>query len=144
MSAAARARMLLPAVWLGGMLTVALLAAPAAFAVLPAADAGRVVGRLLTGEAYASLALGAALAAMLRLRDRTDGATQFSADLLLVLAALFLTVLGHFGLQPMVAAARAGQGALSFGQVHALSVALFGLKGLAVAALAWRQAGARG
>jgi Domain of unknown function (DUF4149) len=142
-SAAARARTLLPAVWLGGMLSVALLAAPAAFAVLPAADAGRVVGRLLTGEAYASLVLGAVLAALLRLRDRAGGGTQFSTDQVLVLAALFLTVLGHFGLQPMVAAARAGQGALSFGQVHALSVALFGLKGVAVAALAWRQAGTR-
>jgi hypothetical protein len=83
------------------------------------------------------------LAALLRLRDRAGGGTQFSTDQVLVLAALFLTVLGHFGLQPMVAAARAGQGALSFGQVHALSVALFGLKGLAVAALAWRQAGTR-
>lgn len=142
MSAAARARTLLPAVWLGGMLCVALLAAPAAFAVLPAADAGRVVGRLLAGEAYASLAIGAVAAGLIRLRDRA-GATQFSTDLALVLAALFLTVLGHFGLQPMIAAARAGQGALSFGQVHALSVALFGLKGLAVAALAWRQAGTR-
>jgi hypothetical protein len=47
-------------------------------------------------------------------------------------------VLGHFALQPMMEAARAGQGRWSFGALHGLSSALFLLKGLLVATLAWR------
>ena len=39
---------------------------------------------------------------------------------------------------PMMAAARAGQGSLSFGALHGLSAGFFGLKGLLVLALAWR------
>ena len=61
-----------------------------------------------------------------------------SANVLLVLGALFCTVLGHYGLRSAMDAARAGQGALSFGALHGLSVAFFGLKGLLVLALAWR------
>ena len=38
----------------------------------------------------------------------------------------------------MMAAARAGQGGLSFGALHAVSGGLFVLKGLLVLALAWR------
>jgi hypothetical protein len=60
----------------------------------------------------------------------------------LAAVALFCTVAGYYGIQPMLAAARAGQSAWTFGQLHALSLALFGVKTLAVAALAWRQAGA--
>jgi hypothetical protein len=41
-----------------------------------------------------------------------------------------------------MAAARAGQGALSFGQLHAVSAGLYGVKVLLVAALAWRGAAA--
>ena len=40
-------------------------------------------------------------------------------------------------------AARAGQGPLSFGQLHLISVALFGIKLVLIAVLAWRAAGAR-
>jgi hypothetical protein len=43
----------------------------------------------------------------------------------------------------MMAAARAGQGAWSFGALHAASSGLFGLKGLLVLALAWRLTAAR-
>ena len=47
----------LAAGWAGGLLCIAALAAPAAFAVLPKLDAGRVVGRLFAQEANVSLAL---------------------------------------------------------------------------------------
>jgi hypothetical protein len=40
--------------------------------------------------------------------------------------------------QPMMAAARAGQGTVSFMTLHAISAGLFVLKGLLVLALAWR------
>jgi len=43
-------------------------------------------------------------------------------------------------MQPMMAHARMGQGALSFGQLHAISAAFFILKCALVLALAWRNA----
>ena len=58
--------------------------------------------------------------------------------MLLVLGTLFCTVAGYFGVQPLMAAARAGQGTFSFGQLHGISFGLFGLKIVLVAALAWR------
>jgi hypothetical protein len=54
----ARLARLLPGFWLGGLVCVAALATPAPFALLARADAGRVVGRMLAQEAYASLLLG--------------------------------------------------------------------------------------
>jgi hypothetical protein len=45
--------------------------------------------------------------------------------------------------QPLLPAARAGSAALSFGQLHLISVALFALKGGLVAVLAWRSTSSR-
>jgi hypothetical protein len=132
------------ALWAGVILGIGLIAAPAAFAVLQRSVAGAVVGRMFTQEAYLGLAFSALLLWAVRRVARTDAAagrgSQFSLALVLVLAALFCTVFGHFGLQPMMAAARAGEGALSFAALHGMSAALFGLKGLVLVALAWRLA----
>ncbi|HSQ73384.1 MAG TPA: DUF4149 domain-containing protein, partial [Rubrivivax sp.] len=120
-------------------------ATPAPFALLPQADAGRVVGRMLAQAAYTSLALGVLLLVLERVAARRDVAagrgSQFSTGMVLALGAVFCTVAGYFALQPMMAAARAGQGALSFGQLHALSAVFYGIKTLLVLALAWRAAG---
>jgi len=137
-----RLRRLLPGLWAGWLLCVAALATPAAFALLERAVAGRVVARMLAQEAYTSLVLGTVLLVLERLvarRAAQDGSgSQFTVGMVLSLAALFCTVLGYFALQPMMEAARAGQGSLTFGQLHAISLAFFGLKGLLVLALAWR------
>lgn len=130
----ARLRQLVPALWVGLLLCLALIAAPAAFATLAPADAGRLVARLFAQEAYVSLA-AALLFVML---DRRRGGAAIGADLWLALGALFCTVAGYFVLQPMMAQARAGQGAWSFGQLHALSLAFYAIKALLVCALAWR------
>jgi Domain of unknown function (DUF4149) len=139
-----RWRLLLPGLWAGALLCVALLATPAPFALLPPADAGRVAGRMLAQEAYASLAIGIALLLLERLAARRGVAagtgSQFSTGMVLALGAVFCTVAGYFAVQPMMAAARAGQGTLSFGQLHAVSAAFYGLKVVLVAALAWRAA----
>jgi hypothetical protein len=132
-----RARALVAGLWAGMLLAVALIATPAPFATLPTADAGRVVGRVLATEAAVSLAVAVVLILVERRLARQGGPTM-SAELLLGLGALFCTVLGYYGLQPMMAAARAGQGAWSFGALHAASTVLFGLKALLVLALAWR------
>ncbi len=140
----ARVRVLLPAVWLGAMLCVALIATPAGFALLPRDLAGAMAGRILGQEARLSLAFGAALLLLERWRIRSLGdavaASPFSPVTLLAAGAVFCTVLGYFALQTPMAQARAGQSALSFGQWHAVSLAFYGLKLVLVAALAWRGA----
>ena len=141
---AERFRRLLPAVWAGLLLCVALIATPAPFATLPVADAGRVVGRIFGQEAWVSLALAFWLIAAERRRAREAAEAQagsvLSTELLLLFGAVFCTVAGYFGLQPLMPAARSGAGPLSFGQLHATSVLLFGVKTLLVLALAWRAA----
>lgn len=141
---AERLRRGLPGVWLGLLLALAFVAAPSLFALLERADAGRVAGRLFALEAQ--IALG--LCALLGLLERRRAAARalagqgsiVTAELMLVLAALFCTVLGHHALQPMMEAARAGQGRWSFGALHGASMALYGVKTLCIAALAWRAA----
>lgn len=137
MSAVERARRLLPALWLGHLLCVALIATPAPFATLPIPDAGRVVGRIFLQSAWLDVALALLIAALGWRRDRRSA--------FLALGALLCTVIGYFGLQPLMQAARAGSGplgSLGFAPLHGISMAFFALKGLLVAALAWRAAGA--
>jgi Domain of unknown function (DUF4149) len=137
-----RWRLLLPALWAGGLLCVALLATPAPFAMLAPADAGRVVGRMLAQEAYSSLALGIVMLVLERVAARRASAAgagpQFTVGMALALGALFCTVAGYFAVQPMMAAARAGQGPLGFMQLHAISAAFYVVKTGLVLALAWR------
>ncbi len=133
-----RWRLLLPCLWAGWMLCVALLATPAPFATLLPSDAGRVVSRMLAQEAYTGLALAVLLLLLERARIRRFGGPQFSLDIALVLGTIFCTVAGYFALLPMMAAARLQQGPLSFGQLHALSAGFFVVKGLLVLVLAWR------
>ncbi len=142
-----RARRLLPGLWAGFLLGVAAVATPAAFAVLVPADAGRVAARILVQEAYLSLLLGAVLLVLERVASRRRAATgqgsQFSTGMVLALGTVFCTVMGYFAVQTQLPAARLGQGALSFGQLHAVSALFFGVKGLLVLALAWRAGAAR-
>jgi Domain of unknown function (DUF4149) len=143
----ARWRVLLPGLWAGWLLCVALLATPAPFALLARADAGRVVARMLAQEAYTSLALAILVLVLERIAARRQAGegqgAQFSAGMVLALGALFCTVAGYFAVQPMMAAARLGQGALSFGQLHALSGGFYVIKVGLVVALAWRASAVR-
>ena len=126
--------------WAGVLLGVGLIGAPAGFAAALPEIAGRAAGRMFAQEAYLSLAL--ALAMCLLLRRRPQGqfhpGAVFSVNLMLTLGALFCTVAGYFALQPMMAAARAGEGAVSFGALHGLSAGFYALKTGLVVALAWR------
>ena len=124
------------------LLCIGALAAPSAFALLASADAGRLVGRMLSQEAYASLGLALLLLFIERRSTRhavESGATSvLSTNLVLLMGTLFCTVAGHFAVQPLMAAARAGQGTWSFAALHAMSGGLFVLKAILVLALAWR------
>ncbi|KQY81460.1 DUF4149 domain-containing protein [Pelomonas sp. Root1444] len=139
----ARVQALLAALWGGFLLCVAFGAAPSAFAVLERAQAGALVARLFNIDAQVSLA--AALILMLLERRRQRDAAEagaaggiFSAALLLPAVALFCTIAGYYGLQPLMAQARTGAGVASFAALHGASLAFFAVKGLAVLALAWR------
>jgi hypothetical protein len=137
-------RRLLPGLWTGWLMCVALLATPSVFALLVTSEAARVAARMLAQEAYTSLALGALLLLLERVAAAREAArgqgSQFSTGMLLAAGALFCTVAGHFGVLPLMQAARAGQGALSFGQLHAVSAAFYVVKVLLVLTLAWRAA----
>jgi hypothetical protein len=131
-----RVRRMLPALWAGLLLGIAAISAPAAFANLAAADAGRVVGYSLAREAWVSLLL----AALLLAPDRVRG-TPGRADALMLWGTVACTLLGYFAVQPLMGAARAGQGPLSFGQLHLISTMFYGAKTVLVLALAWQIAG---
>ena len=137
-----RWRRLLPGLWAGVLTCIALIATPAPFAMLQRADAGRVVARIFMQEAWLSLVL-ALLLLFIERRRAQDAATAgegsvLSTEMLLLMGTIFCTVAGYFGIQPMLPAARAGEGPLSFGQLHAASAAFFALKAGLVLILAWR------
>ncbi len=133
---------LVAGLWAGLIFGLAAIGAPAGFATVPPEVAGRVAGRMFAQEAYLSLAVGVILLLLVRRQARLDAeagrGSVFSTNVVLVLGTLFCTMLGYFAVQPMLAAARAGQGLWSFGALHGASVVLFGLKGLLALALAWR------
>ncbi|MDQ6680631.1 MAG: DUF4149 domain-containing protein, partial [Pseudomonadota bacterium] len=93
-------------------------------------------------EAYLSLGLALLLVIIERSRAQraadAGAGSAFSTETMLLLGTIFCTVAGHFAIEPMLAAARLGQGPWSFGALHAASSAFFVLKGLLVLALAWR------
>ena len=131
----------LAGLWAGAIAAIGFVAAPTLFATLPRADAGRVAGRLFEIDAYVGLAAGAILL-LLAMRNgdamRPAGSSRFSVELMLALAALFCIVAGHFAVQPMIEAARRGEGAASFAVLHGVASAFFVVKFVAVAVLAWR------
>jgi len=142
-----RLQRLLPAGWAGALLCVGLIATPAPFATLATADAGRVVSRILAQEAWLSLVMAVILLLAERQRARqvaeVGQGSVLSTDILLLLGTLFCTVAGYFAIQPMMPAARAGQGPFTFGQLHLASATFFVIKGLLVLVLAWRSSAPR-
>ena len=143
-----RAGALLAGLWAGVLVGIGGIGAPAGFATGASDVAGRAAGRMFMQEAYLSLGLAAVLFVLVRWQARRRAeaglGSVVSADILLVGAALFCTVAGYFALQPMMSAARAGQGALSFGALHGLSAGFYALKVLFVLVLAWRLIGSAG
>lgn len=132
----------LAAAWAGVMIGIGGLATPALFQLLPRAEAGRIAGRLFSVEATLGVCVGAVLVlvGLQRGRSRAERGqgSRFGVELILALGAVACIVAGHYALLPMLEAARAGQGALSFGALHAVSAGFFGLRLALVAALAWR------
>jgi len=143
-AAAERVRRLLPAAWFGLLACVAFIASPAPFAEVARDVAGRINGRVFLREAWVSVGLALALWGLERARARRAAqagqGSVLNTEMVLLLATLLCTFVGYFAVQQLLPAARAGQGLFGFGTLHAISVGLFGLKLLLVAALAWRAA----
>ena len=140
----ARWAVVIAAAWAGELLAIAVLAAPAAFATLGPANAGRLVGRIFARDAYLALALALLLlfieqrAARQRAEARTGSVMSLATVLLL--GTMFCTVAGYFALQPLMEEARLGRGPWSFGALHAVSGSFFALRTLLVLTLVWRFA----
>jgi hypothetical protein len=134
---AERWRRLLPGLWAGMLLCIAGISAPAAFNVLPSAEAGQVVSRIFIREAWLSLVLAALLLGL----ERPRAAGQGIGNAALLWITVACTLLGYFAVQALMPAARVGTGVLSFGQLHLISTVFYGIKTLAVLLLAWRAAG---
>ncbi len=140
--ALARIGALVSAAWCGEMLAVGTIAAPALFATLSRTEAGAVATRLFATDATVAVLVGAlvCIVALQLARQRAERGvgSRMSADLLLALASIGSVVLGYYAIQPMLGPARAGDGPLSFGALHAVSAAFFALRFMLVATLAWR------
>ena len=140
-----RAASWLAGTWAGLIAGVGFVAAPALFATLPRGDAGRVAAQLFGLDATIGVCVGAVLLVLCLRLARVDSASgvssRFSTEMLLVLAAIACIVAGHYAIQPLIEAARAGAGGPSFAVLHGVASGFFNLKFGVVAALAWRLTG---
>ena len=105
----ANVRLLLAALWAGSVWAVSYLAAPSAFAVLDSAQAGNVVGVMLTRSAWLAIALGLLLALLVARAGDLD--TRRRRWLSGVIAGMLAcSLVAYLGLQPMMAAIREAAG----------------------------------
>ena len=140
-----RVRRMLPGIWFGVLLAIALVATPAASNTLDKASFGTVARAIFAREAPTSLVFGMVILVIERrdalARHLATGVTQASAEMMLAAGAVFCTVAGYYGLMPAMEQARSGAStALSFAQLHVLALSFFAVKGLLVLALAWKAA----
>ena len=106
-----RLRRLLPALWAGVLLCIALIATPVPFALLDRADAGRVVGRIFVQEAWLSLVLAVGL-----LGDQITGTLVAGGGLVLtgVILTLFWSLARQVRRQEEYARAQAASNSSGF------------------------------
>ncbi len=137
---AARARLLIASLWVGSLWTIGYLVAPTLFATLAdRALAGTIAGRLFRIEAWLSVVCAIALMLLIRF-SATEERAQTRKTIWLVIAMLVCTLIGHFGLQPFMAALReaaAGAGGIMdgdakmrFGILHGVSSAFYLMQSL--------------
>ncbi|MEO8080083.1 MAG: DUF4149 domain-containing protein [Caldimonas sp.] len=141
MNARERAAAWLAALWAGQGVGSGFVAAPALFAALPRHVAGQAATAVFAADALAGLVAGAVLLLLCLGRMRREPPASIRRtriDAALALAGLLCVLLGYYGLQPLMAPARAGQGPLSFAALHGLASAFFILKVGCAGVLAWR------
>lgn len=147
-----RARLLIATLWVGSAWTIGYVVAPALFATL--ADrmlAGTIAGSLFRIEAWLSVACALVLSGMQFLQPVAGSARQNKIFTGLVLGMLACTLIGYFGLQPMMAALRAEAGGAvmegamrtRFGILHGIASGFYLLQSLLGVALLLRLDGGR-
>jgi hypothetical protein len=136
-----RLTLLIAAAWVGSLWTVGYIVAPTLFATLAdRALAGTIAGRLFRIEAWISVAC-AGILLLLMLRDKARQ-PHFKACVILIGAMLLCTLIGHFGVQPFMAAIRESAGGLAsdeararFGMLHGVSSVIYLVQSLLGAVL---------
>lgn len=137
------ARLLLAALWAGSVWAVSYLAAPSAFAVLGSTQAGDVVGVMLTRSAWLAIALAVLLSPLVGAATDLDARRKRTLAWLIG-GMLACSLLVYLGLQPMMAAIRAGAGPAgvraspqygTFMALHGVSQVLYLLESILAAVL---------
>jgi len=135
-------RLLIAALWVGSLWTVGYLVAPTLFATL--ADrvlAGTIAGAIFRIEAWLSVVCAAALLVLHRIGDGDKAGRRLQW---IALGMLACTLIGYFGLQPLMSAIReeARLGGIMdasmktrFGILHGISSAFYLLQSLLGVAL---------
>ena len=87
--------------WVGGLWAIGAIAAPTLFSTLPDKQlAGMLAGKMFTIMAYVGIACGLYL---LLYRLTSEGTRAFKQwAFWIVLSMLALTLIGHFGIQPII------------------------------------------
>lgn len=140
-----RAKVLIATLWVGSLWTVGYVVAPTLFSTLSdKALAGTVAGQLFRIEAWLSVVCGSALIALAIFASSDHNLKQRRILLAIISAMLVCTLIGYFGLQPLMAdlreAARPGgvmdsEVRMKFGIVHGLSAMFFLIQSLLGVAL---------
>lgn len=134
-----KARLLVAALWAGSLWAVGYLVAPTLFATLERQLAGQIAGTMFHSMAMLSLGCGAAMGVLLFTGTRDWTPKRRRTVLLIVVGMVMCTVVSHFGIQPLMAAAKAsGDG--SFGKLHGISSSIYLVQSLLAAWLLWKQA----
>ncbi len=134
----AKVRLLVAALWAGSLWAVGYLVAPTLFVSFDRVLAGTIAGTIFQAEAILSLSCGAVLQLLLFFGTRDWTPKRRRSVLLIVVAMVMCTVVSHFGLQPMMAAAKvSGDG--SFGRLHGISSGIYLVQSLLAGWLLWKQ-----
>jgi len=138
-----KVRLLVAALWAGSLWAVGYLVAPTLFMTLDRTLAGQVAGSMFHSMAMLSLGCGAAMGVLLFYATRGWTPKRRRSMLLVVVAMVMCTLASHFGIQPMMAEAKAmaGEAARSrFGMLHGISSGIYLVQSLLAGWLVWKQA----
>ncbi len=125
---------LLVTVWAGSLWTICLIAAPAAFAVLPERRlAGLVVGRLFQTETWLGVIAAVLLIAVLATRKHLS-----KAMLTIILLTAATPLISQLVVVPLMDQARATNDMAQFGRLHGVSAALFFSACVSALVMVWK------
>jgi MFS family permease len=148
-----RAQLLVATLWVGSLWTIGYVVAPTLFSTLSdRVLAGTIAARLFRVEAWLSVGCAAVLMALVLLGNAADHLRRRKVLLAIVAAMLACTLVGYFGLQPMMAALREAAGPTGvmesaertkFGILHGISAAIYLVQSLLGVALVLKLGGGR-